>query len=77
VYVIGEVCKQNCCHVCQIESLSLDQGKGDSETDASVFEYFKDQGNRELAERREALMSRATEWARNSNIPFKASRGWF
>jgi hypothetical protein len=45
------------------------------EADACVLEYFKDLRNKGFPVIREALMSKAKERARNSNIPFKANRG--
>jgi hypothetical protein len=56
-----------------MESLFSGPMKGrNPEIDASVLEYFKDY---EIT--REALMSKAKECARNSNIPVKASCGWY
>jgi hypothetical protein len=40
------------------------------------LEYFGDLWNKGLPVISEALMSKAKEYARNSNIPFKASHGW-
>jgi hypothetical protein len=45
--------------------------------DASVLEHFKDLRNKGLPVTREASMSKAKECAGHSNIPFKASRGWY
>jgi hypothetical protein len=47
-----------------------------SETDASVLEYLKDLRNKALPVTGEALMSKAKEYSRNSNMPFKACHGW-
>jgi hypothetical protein len=46
------------------------------EIDVSVLECLKDLRNKGLHVTREALMSKTLEYARNSNIPFKASCGW-
>jgi hypothetical protein len=45
--------------------------------DASVLKYFKDLQNKGLPVTGEALMPTARECVRNSNIPFKASHGWY
>jgi hypothetical protein len=53
------------------------QRKGKNpQNDASVLEYFNNLRNKGLPVTREALMSKAKECARNSNVPFKASHGW-
>jgi hypothetical protein len=55
-----------------MESLFLDNGKGEIQRfDASVLLQ-----NKGFPVTREALMSKAKECTRNSNIPFKAIRGW-
>jgi hypothetical protein len=48
----------------------------ETETDASVLEYFKDLQNKGLPVTREALISKAKECATNGNISFKVSRRW-
>jgi hypothetical protein len=60
--------KENCFHVCQIESLSGPRKARHPETDASVLEYFK-----HFPVTREALMSDAEAFIWNCNIPFVLS----
>jgi hypothetical protein len=55
---------------------TLDQGKEEILRLMPVLEYFKVLQNKGLPVTREALMSKAKECARNSNIYIKANCGW-
>jgi hypothetical protein len=76
-YVIGKYKKKTLSCPTNRKSFSGPRKGRNPEIDASILECFKDLRNKGLPISREALMSKAKECTRNSNVPFKASRGWY